>query len=651
MKTITRGVQRLHVDEGNDTAVQEPLDCDDADGDEDCNFDNLPEIRPLRSKVRNGGASAKKCPTPRNRRNKKMDEDTGKSDGEGDRNFWSVGDTIALVRAKRDQDLYIVGLGHSLARMKTREWKWEGVRARLQTMGVTRKAIDCGKKWDNLMQQFKKVHKFQNLSGGKYYFKLASSARRSEGNNFVMDRSVYDDMEAVTKGDHTIQTRGRRGGFRCRQARGLEGNPWPGRERGCRHVPKARRFRSEEASGSVPPRRAQTWAIADEGDDDDVVATKEEALEDTVSALRGRGRQRSSDQSIARRLVTPPSETQHVSACDTAKAKEVVDVGSEDDEPLESRRQRNVTRGATTTVVRARGATEERPPQGGLPSTPSQQHPRNTTDEGGSMERGGGGEIQQEVRVVVGGPIAVPGAGTSSTVAPVARVGEELLVVEREVARGEKKAGDLPCDGGGEYCSARLARLGLQVRECPPGYNLALQYSLESVATDIARAMWYGEEWSNIVSAAVCMRTIDLSMDLTLWFAGANIEDRPKDDDMAAYQESTVICITHAFRAAVQMGANVDGGLISHDRLSRVADCFKLLLAASMRLMRMAGDDLRSHYEAFYFTKLVAKPTLVPSMHRSFEHRRSVIRATNVVTERLGKANATLGEHPKYIPN
>ncbi|GBG80442.1 hypothetical protein CBR_g30906 [Chara braunii] len=138
----------------------------------------------------------------------------------------------------------------------------------------------------------------------------------------------------------------------------------------------------------------------------------------------------------------------------------------------------------------------------------------------------------------------------------------------------------------------------------PRGYIVAFQYSLQSVATDIARAMWCGDERCNVVSAAVCAHTIDLSMplsmDLPLWFAGANIEDRPEDDDMAAYQESTAICVSHAFRAAVQMGAHIDGDFISYDRLYRVADCFRLLLATCMWIMRMAGDVPRSHYETFY---------------------------------------------------
>ncbi|GBG74638.1 hypothetical protein CBR_g19045 [Chara braunii] len=166
----------------------------------------------------------------------------------------------------------------------------------------------------------------------------------------------------------------------------------------------------------------------------------------------------------------------------------------------------------------------------------------------------------------------------------------------------------------------------------PRGYNLAFQYALESMATDIARAMWYGEEWCNIVSPAVCAHTIDLSMDLPLWFAGMKVENRPDDDDMAAYQESTIICVAHAFRAALQMGAVIDGEFISHDRLCRVVDCFGLLLAACMWIMRMSGDDPRSHFEVFHFATLVSKPTLVASMHRSFDHRRYIRLAVKAVT-------------------
>ncbi|GBG91200.1 hypothetical protein CBR_g52082 [Chara braunii] len=547
-ETITRGVQRLHVDEVEDTAIDEGQGCDNVDDEDGCKSDDLPDIRPLGRRATRGGSGAKKGPAMKPRRTKNMDDD-----GEGGQNFWSVGDMVALVRAKRDQDMYIAGLGTSFARMKAAAWKWEDVRVRLQAMGVTRDAVDCGKKWDNLMQQFKKVHKFQNLSGGKDYSRLASRERRSEGFSFVMDRSKRENVPADTQG----------------------------RAVGRRHVPKSKRLRSEEPSPSVPVLRGRYWAASNEDEDDDVFMTEEEAADDTVAAPRGSTLQAKNDQAAARRLLMPPPEGQQGRGQRNTKAKKVVvDVSDEDNEPLESRRQRNAMQGATATGVSICATHEERPPQGAMPSTPSQPRPRNSAADGGSSERGGGEVAQQEARVASAGA----GAGSSGNVAVVAGAREEVPVVEREVARGENKGNR------------------------PRGYNLAFQYALESVVTDLARVMWYGEEWSNVVSVTVCAHTIDLNMDLPLWFAGVNINDRPEEDDMAAYQESTVLCVAHAFRAAVQMGANVDGGFISHDRLSRIADCFRLLLAACMWLMRMAEDDHCSHYEAFYFAQLVASP-------------------------------------------
>ncbi|GBG83715.1 hypothetical protein CBR_g37516 [Chara braunii] len=726
--TITRGVQELRIDEGNDAAVQEPLDFHDVDDDDDCNSDDLLEIRLLGRKVRNGGTIAKKGSTLRNRRNKKMDDDTDRSDGEGTQNFWSVRDTIALVKAKRDQDLYFAGMGHNFGRMKTREWKCKDVWSRLQKTDVTRKVVDCRKKCDNLIQQFKKVHKFQHLTSDLYrlltadisrvlagdFFSVVEDHRCSSSRLLVAWRfgpvtllafaprcSVDTSMFSETEDFGSIH-----GGALSPYHRGsvlpCGGSASP--------LFSSSRHRAVSPGSSSSPH---------EGNDDDVFTTEEEAPEETVAVVRESGRLRSSDQSVARRLLTPPPEAQHVRARETRSENEAVaDVGGDDEEPLERRRQCNVTQATIATAVRARGGTDERPPQGGLPATPSQARPPNTADEGGSIERGevggspgrrprswgrGGrccryGNFRQcgtrveavsythlvaDAHAVGGKAVAAAGAGTSGNVAPVPRAREELPVVEREVARGAKDLIDharldlqalvvprsvvMP-----ESCTkltrivdpaqlqqvishvAAVENIALHVLHGwvfkfgnrPRGYNLVFQYTLESVATNISRAMWYGEQWSKVVSAVVCTHTIDLSMDLTLWFAGANIEDRPEDDDLAAYQESTIICIGHAFRGVVRMGANVDGG--SNDCLSRVADCFKLL-AASMWLTCMVGDNLRSHYETFYFTKLVVKPTLIASMHRSFEHRRSVIRATNVVTEKLGKANATLGEYPKYI--
>ncbi|GBG90221.1 hypothetical protein CBR_g50400 [Chara braunii] len=182
------------------------------------------------------------------------------------------------------------------------------------------------------------------------------------------------------------------------------------------------------------------------------------------------------------------------------------------------------------------------------------------------------------------------------------------------------------------------------------GYTVTFQYALESLATDIARTKWHGEEWSDVISPAVCAHTLDLGMDPPLWFARVHIEDGPDDDDMAAYQEATVMRLVATFSTAVETGQTIDNGCITHDHLSRVAESFRLLLAACMWKMRMAGDNLRSHSEAFYFANILAKPLLVASMHRMFDHCRHIVSLMNAVTERLGKAQLTLGHFPNYIP-
>ncbi|GBG86386.1 hypothetical protein CBR_g41381 [Chara braunii] len=126
------------------------------------------------------------------------------ADAEGGRQFWSVDDMIALIRAKSDQDAHLQGMGTAFARMKPREWKWLDAEQRLKKVGVDREAERCSKKWDNLMQQFKKVHHFQGLSGKQDFFRFSGKERLSKGFNFNMDRAVYDEILGSTTKSHTI---------------------------------------------------------------------------------------------------------------------------------------------------------------------------------------------------------------------------------------------------------------------------------------------------------------------------------------------------------------------------------------------------------------------------------------------------------------
>ncbi|GBG80181.1 hypothetical protein CBR_g30547 [Chara braunii] len=180
----------------------------------------------------------------------------------------------------------------------------------------------------------------------------------------------------------------------------------------------------------------------------------------------------------------------------------------------------------------------------------------------------------------------------------------------------------------------------------PRGYTAAYGYLLQHVATDIPRAMWFAEEWSVCVSSAFCHFTLELDIQLPLWFVGLHIEDRPDDDELATYQEAMLQRLVSAFMSVVGAAKLQDGGRVSNERLKNVAEGMMDFMVVVMWLMRMLEDDLRSYYEASFFLQLVAKPTQLASMHRSFDARQHIKQAANIVAERLGKPLITLVIHP-----
>ncbi|GBG65689.1 hypothetical protein CBR_g51989 [Chara braunii] len=230
-ESITRGVQRFLVGEdGHDgeEAVGDAHDPDWNDNGAEGGEDDAGYISPSKQAAAMGGRGGKtKSCAGNGRRGKRTagrgSDAEGDADGEGGRHFWSVDDIIALIRANRDQDAHLQGMGHAYARMKPREWKWLDVATRLKKVGVDREANRCGKKWDNLMQQFKKVHHFQGLSGKQDFFQLSGKDRMSKGFNFNMDRAVYDEILGSTAKNHTINPKnvadtGAQGGVRLLSA-------------------------------------------------------------------------------------------------------------------------------------------------------------------------------------------------------------------------------------------------------------------------------------------------------------------------------------------------------------------------------------------------------------------------------------------------
>ncbi|GBG92579.1 hypothetical protein CBR_g56092 [Chara braunii] len=184
------------------------------------------------------------------------------------------------------------------------------------------------------------------------------------------------------------------------------------------------------------------------------------------------------------------------------------------------------------------------------------------------------------------------------------------------------------------------------------GYHAAYGYALNHVATDIARAMWTGEDWCICVSSMVFHITLDTDMKLPLLFVRADIEDmHENDDDLAAYQEESIQRRVGAFTSAVSMAEGIDGGRVSYERLKSVADAMRIMLATTMWFIRMSGDDHRAHYDAWVFVQLTMKPMLVASMHRSFDARRYILQAATVITDKLARPPMTLIDPPLYIPD
>ncbi|GBG83664.1 hypothetical protein CBR_g37466 [Chara braunii] len=617
-------------------------------------------------------------------------------------------------------------LGRWGGRRRTAEWLRGRVPLR-KSMGVTREAVDCGKKWDNLMQQFKKVHKFQNLSGWKDYFKLASKARRSEGFSFVMDRSVYDEIEAMTKGDHTIHPKnladmGAAGGVQMRAGAGAAGDTMAtdgGGEAADEEQGSTKdstfSARSGGGYGKRKNMRQQTFEVVAEVMDKHgalMASTMDSARKRQCLMMLRQCEILESEVEVQREHYAVADEANRMMSAHTVHSDEIYE-----GHPLPfllivaPQSHYKVTRFFKVIIVldffkvfidhrcgscRSPSRRGSFSPQ--IRIAPSEVRPlveKIFFLPRSSVRRVHLLLVRDFLNVVVNhryGSCRSPSrCGSFSPwirIAP-SEVRRRLVVKiffspRRSGTRG-KKGENIPADTQGRERGRRHVPKAKRLHSEEASASLPLQrgrswataneeedddvFTMEEEAAEDnvpaprGSSLQRSSDQSGArrlltpPSGAQQMRAHNTTKakEVVVDVGGEDDEPlesgRPEDDDMAAHQEATVICIAHAFRAAVQMGGIIDGGFISHDRLSRVADCFRLLLAACMWLMRMAGDDPCSHYEAFYFAKLVAKPTLVASMHRAFDHRWSIIRATNAVTERLGKANATFGEYPKYIPD
>ncbi|GBG62932.1 hypothetical protein CBR_g34303 [Chara braunii] len=845
-ESITQGVQRLRVGEraGQADAVGGGGDVW-TDGDEvqcDAEEDDNGDVFPLRAPNMGGRGGRGRASTNAGRRWKRSSATSADAEGEGDeeggRNFWSVDHMVALIRAKRDLDAQLQAAGHAFAWMRSREWKWLDVRERLLKVGVDRPTDKCGKKWDNLMQQFKKIHTFMGISGKEDFLQLTSQQRAEKRFSFNMDRAVYEEIKGAKERSHTIspsnvadtgaaggvqlpsaqsatpksvgdgdaagdgndeddssarggsQTTGSPTGFRkrknvrqqifealseCMEKHGaLMASTMESASRGqCEAMESA-----SKRQCSIQIRQCEAIEAKVEVQKQHCVASNKvsklmcHALLEIAKAIRerrvvvvsssspsslsvfsamtntrnsGKGKRGRDSQKMeaagvvkrGRHHAKKPKASSGSALVIGRSAREewVTKASSGQDDDFESEADTFHGRKGTLRelsnarmvsgeegvdggkdggheVARGKGeagggvgggvaAREER----GQPTTPGMRgavpskdvqaaqdvgkHPpmrapsNPATPTAGQARRDEGAGVNAAVRGQLatrkgsrsgGGCRWQRRSGNLAALEAKAKLwvddlhfwneteGHGMFKIIQEtclhliaIAKGVKpseirksivlpnatiprqKLKDVSELGAAKERASRVQTIALRIihgwifksPNRARGYHCSYGYVLNHVATDLARAIWFGEDWRVCVSPAVVHNTLELHMKLPIWYVGGVIHDRHEEDEMASYQESTTQRLVGAFTNAVDMGEGVDGGRISYERLRNVADCMRLLLSAAMWIMRMAGDNLRSHFEASHLVELIAKPTLIASLHGSFDARRHVLQCVN----------------------
>ncbi|GBG77368.1 hypothetical protein CBR_g23699 [Chara braunii] len=644
---------RASGDESPDSRYED--DAEDADG---------LEIRPVaaRGGRRGGGGRQQRAASRGGRGSKAPVGDKG-----GKHPAWSVEEMLKLTRAKRDQQAHFEGMPHNYGRMRNREWKLLDLQKRLAEVGVNRTTDNIGKKWDNVFQQYKKVQCYQNMSGGKNFFILTPAMRTEEGFNFRMDKRVFNEIDNMSQNNKTIYPdniadTSARGGVapvmdgQCQapvggeSAVGGEGGDGvdedggstreSGFSAGSTGAPgksKNMRQQSFDAIAEVMEKHGALMADIVEGTSKrqcNILERQCDILDrevDTRAGLTGRGHVPRST-----KLCTGDGSEgemggkggEGVTLMDiTSAGTPTLGFGRES---VSRERLLALTILGVLTSTRAGGGGTACPQVVVIGDIPPQRAMGSTSTIASMVERADKGPVSESPsRHVEALNMTIVGA-SSRAVLQSAQAAS--VVVHAPIATAREKREDRRSFSRSD------------------GFARAESYVAVDYPTDLARAVWQSLEWSRIVPPSVVYHTVALKMDIPLWFAGAYIEDRPEDDDMAAHQEATVMHLASCLHNAICAGQWWDDGRLSHHRLSRIGDAFRLLLAACMWIMRMGGNDARSYEEASYYSQLVAKPTLVATCSLSFNWRRHVMHSTNAVLSRLRKPPLTLVAFPDYIP-
>ncbi|GBG92705.1 hypothetical protein CBR_g56844 [Chara braunii] len=732
-ENITTVVSRLHVrsdvdaDDGRRASGDESPDSryeDDAKDGEGL------EIRPVAARGgRRGGRRRQQRGESRGGRGSKAPV----GDKGGKHPAWSVEEMLKLARAKRDQQAHFEGMPHNYDRMRNREWKLLDLQKRLAEVGVNRATDDIGKKWDNVFQQYKKVQRYQNMSGGKNFFTLTSATRADEGFNFRMDERVFNEIDNMSKNNKTIypdnaaDTSARGGvppamdGHRQAAVGGESSAGGEGGDGVNEDVGSAWESGFSAGSTGTPPKRKnmrqQTFDAISE------VMDKHGAL--MVDTVEGASKRQCSILERQCDILDREVEAQK-QQCDILERHYTASDEANRMMCTSCRAYRKGPRPKVEEAPRGRRVGRRDGGDGGEEVTPmditfvgmpalgfgrdrvSRQRMLALTNLGVlTSTRGGGGGTARPQGVLSGDIPPQRAVGSPSTIASVSERGDKAPVGESpsrhveasnptivgaspravlQSAQAASAAGHAAALGTGERREDRRVEeagrkqerreenlRGEEEDDQPLSARKKRSHQEEELKAKSklwvdGKAFWATGPGRMIVdavhscadyfcaivnggagaSAPQCLMMLPPEVPHVRIEDGAQRESAlrrarrtenvamhvihgPEDDDMATQQEAIVMHLASCFHDALRAEQWWDGGRLSHPRLSRIGDAFRLLLIACMWIMRMGGDDARSYEEASYYAQLVAKPTLVAVCSSSFNWRGHMMHSANAV--------------------
>ncbi|GBG64969.1 hypothetical protein CBR_g48718 [Chara braunii] len=107
---------------------------------------------------------------------------------------WDLPETLALVRAKREESYEILREPEGSPPRPSRE-RWAFIILKLQSWGVDRDVRTCVRRWENLARYYRKVFMHEHFSGRPSFWTLSFTERKMLNMPFQLERRVYDEMD------------------------------------------------------------------------------------------------------------------------------------------------------------------------------------------------------------------------------------------------------------------------------------------------------------------------------------------------------------------------------------------------------------------------------------------------------------------------